>query len=332
MPKRPWRLKVSDAELLKLYLEDVKSPREIASLCGVARRTVYVRLKEAGVPLRVIEPALSDEQLRDLYINQLLTAKEIAFSCGSTHSAINTRLSRLGVSRTKEQDLIVRRRFAKAKLSSPAWVAAMARGRKTASARAIERAIADTNKTGRGMATCPDCKKERMMVHYDKNKPNGLICRKCSILRTTSDPAWREKNLGILLARNASPGLRARNTGANNINWKGGVTPENVKERNSPRYRQWVLHVLRRDRFTCQVCLRKNEVSGKLNAHHIETWSSTPGKRYDVDNGITACVGCHTEIIHKGSWQNEPISLEEIRQIQELVRLGSLSLDWEEAA
>ncbi len=60
----------------------------------------------------------------------------------------------------------------------------------------------------------------------------------------------------------------------------------------NPRYKAWRLAVFRRDHFRCQMpgCNRKNL---KLNAHHIRCWSTYPGLRYEVGNGITLCRGCH---------------------------------------
>jgi len=33
-----------------------------------------------------------------------------------------------------------------------------------------------------------------------------------------------------------------------------------------------------------------------LNAHHIQRWADQPFLRYEPDNGITLCWGCHKEV------------------------------------
>lgn len=58
-----------------------------------------------------------------------------------------------------------------------------------------------------------------------------------------------------------------------------------------PQYVNWRKQVYQRDKYTCQWpnCNSKK----KLNAHHIKTWASFPGLRFDVNNGITLCKYHH---------------------------------------
>ena len=88
---------------------------------------------------------------------------------------------------------------------------------------------------------------------------------------------------------------KAIQKGAGHWNWKGGITPENQKERNSKEYTAWRSQVFIRDNFTCQIC---GQVGGRLNAHHIQPWARCIQKRFDVNNGITLCEKCHRDI-HK---------------------------------
>ena len=59
-------------------------------------------------------------------------------------------------------------------------------------------------------------------------------------------------------------------------------------------YRRWRIHIYKRDKFKCQMpgCSRTRP----LNAHHIQKWASASMLRYDVDNGITLCRGCHGRV------------------------------------
>jgi hypothetical protein len=81
--------------------------------------------------------------------------------------------------------------------------------------------------------------------------------------------------------------------GADNTNWKGGITPESDRLRASDKYKQWRTAVFTRDNFICQLC----GIHRELQAHHIKSWSEHPELRFDVSNGIALCLECHS-IIH----------------------------------
>jgi hypothetical protein len=92
---------------------------------------------------------------------------------------------------------------------------------------------------------------------------NGKVCKAC----------WK-KNL----------------KGANCPSWKGGVSSENKRARFNSMGRMWRNSVFKRDNFTCQKC---HKIGGKLNAHHIKSFSKYKELRYDLANGITLCEPCH---------------------------------------
>lgn len=99
----------------------------------------------------------------------------------------------------------------------------------------------------------------------------------------------------------------------NSPSWKGG-TEHNNAERATFEYAQWRKAVFHRDNHTCQCCGRRSHKGATLeiNAHHIANWKDNEALRYDVDNGATLCVDCHT-LFHKiyGKRNNSKEQLDE---------------------
>lgn len=83
--------------------------------------------------------------------------------------------------------------------------------------------------------------------------------------------------------------------GENSPTWKGGITPEHLKIRNSKEYKAWRELVFNRDNHACQDCGAKSKkgLAVYLHAHHISPFSTHPELRFDIDNGITLCKKCH---------------------------------------
>ena len=81
----------------------------------------------------------------------------------------------------------------------------------------------------------------------------------------------------------------------NHPQWKGGITPEHNKLRQSPEYAEWRLLVYKRDHYTCQDCGQKHI---DIIAHHIKSFVEFEKLRFKVDNGRTLCRACHLRL-HK---------------------------------
>lgn len=80
--------------------------------------------------------------------------------------------------------------------------------------------------------------------------------------------------------------------GDKNPCWRGGITPKNKRIRNSEEYQQWRMHVFNRDDYTCQMCgLRGVE----LHADHVMPFSQYPDLVFEILNGQTLCVECHSK-------------------------------------
>ena len=100
---------------------------------------------------------------------------------------------------------------------------------------------------------------------------------------------WNKGRTGYMGANKTS--FKTENMiGEKNVNWKGGVTPLNAKERNSPEARSFKKTVLRRDDYTCQAC---GERGGRLEVDHVMPWAHFPDIRFEVLNGQTLCKLCH---------------------------------------
>ncbi|MBA7589416.1 hypothetical protein ES708_31501 [subsurface metagenome] len=99
------------------------------------------------------------------------------------------------------------------------------------------------------------------------------------------------------------------NKGENSGRWKGGISSLTNLIRANFKNRQWISDVFTRDKFTCQGC---GQIGGKLNAHHIKSFSSILQfyeittleealeceELWNMNNGITYCKKCH-EKLHK---------------------------------
>ncbi len=107
---------------------------------------------------------------------------------------------------------------------------------------------------------------------------------------------WRKK-LGLAnLGSHRTQETRRKMSGENHPNWKGGITSEYQRIRNSIEYRLWREAVYKRDNFTCQKC--KDNKGGNLTPHHILNFETHMDLRLAIDNGITLCNPCHIKF-HK---------------------------------
>ena len=108
---------------------------------------------------------------------------------------------------------------------------------------------------------------KKMMLKYNKHLPNARIF--------TSEMVSGEKS----------------------NHWKGGITPENLKIRQSKEYKDWRTAVFQRDDYTCQECKGKGYT---LHADHIKPFAYFPELRLVIDNGRTLCADCHRKTFTYG--------------------------------
>jgi len=88
-------------------------------------------------------------------------------------------------------------------------------------------------------------------------------------------------------------------SGENNWNYNPNLTDEE-REKNRTRLHgvssiNWRKKVYVKDDYTCYICGARG---GKLNAHHIESYSTNKKLRFNISNGASLCVKCHKKF-HK---------------------------------
>lgn len=74
--------------------------------------------------------------------------------------------------------------------------------------------------------------------------------------------------------------------------WIDGKSLERDRARDGSELREWRTKVFKRDNYTCQHCGDKKQIQ----AHHIIEWAKDESKRFDIDNGLTLCVKCHSKV------------------------------------
>jgi hypothetical protein len=95
--------------------------------------------------------------------------------------------------------------------------------------------------------------------------------------------------------------------GVNNPSYKDGKNKERLLERDAYRatieYKDFIKTVFIRDKMKCVICgiKRKRIKNGRgknnnLTVHHKKSWKDYPELRYDINNGVTLCKGCHSRV------------------------------------
>ena len=89
------------------------------------------------------------------------------------------------------------------------------------------------------------------------------------------------------------------NKGERSPHWKGGTTPQRIREYMTEQYKVFIKSVLERDNYICQECGITNGLGKTINleVHHIKSYAENPELRFDIDNGITLCEECHWDTI-----------------------------------
>lgn len=87
--------------------------------------------------------------------------------------------------------------------------------------------------------------------------------------------------------------IKREKTGNKNHNYNPNLTDEErILQRKYKGYTDWRSAVFAKDKYTCQTC---GSVGGKIQAHHINNYSTYKELRITLGNGVTLCVRCHKE-------------------------------------
>lgn len=119
---------------------------------------------------------------------------------------------------------------------------------------------------------------------YNKGSNNPMFGRERN-LRGEKNPMFGKHHSEEAKAKIGRP-----QKGDKNAHWKGGITKEQQKFRNSIEFALWREAVFARDSWICQGCGKRG---GRLNAHHIKAAKQSPELRLAIDNGLTLCLECH---------------------------------------
>ena len=122
--------------------------------------------------------------------------------------------------------------------------------------------------------------KKIMQLLYHKKNYKGFLKNTGKTRFKQGQKAWNKDKEGYL-------------SGKKHYNWQGGITPLNHKLRQSFKYKKWRDEVFERDNYTCQECGLTNCC---IEAHHKKPFSKYINLRFEIDNGITYCTPCHSEI------------------------------------
>ena len=154
------------------------------------------------------------------------------------------------------------------------------------------------SKTHKNLGTKPPSWKGKHHSQKSKNKTRDTLLG--HIVSRKTKEKLRKINLGKHHSVETKKKLSEFWLGPKNPRWKGGITTEIRKIRNSMKLRLWREAVFARDNFTCQDCGQRG---GRLQAHHVKAFKLKPELRYEILNGITLCIDCHKKTDTYG-WQN----------------------------
>lgn len=136
-------------------------------------------------------------------------------------------------------------------------------------------------------ALCQDCGAEL-------TERSAVRCKTCSNKSRATPPKFCV-DCGAAISKRA----KRRCLPCHNRHQDRGLSRERTKFNASDAWRVVRVKCFERDDYACRHCGVRGGV--ELNAHHIQSWRSTPLRRLDLSNLVTLCRPCHMEIHHRAT-------------------------------
>lgn len=238
--------------------------------------------------------------LYDQYITRRRTIKDISAECKTSHQSIEKYLKRFGIQKFPVQKVPLAEEIRELYVERGYGVTKIAEMYPGVGKTTILRIMSEN-----GIETISPGELQSRWWQDAENQKKMSTQR----LQWWQNKAYREKAMRHLTDRDAILGRAIKKSatyqGVSVAEWKGFLTAEQTRIRNSQEYAEWRKAVFKRDDYTCQCCGVRSCAGHpvELHAHHLENFAHNEDLRFDVGNGITLCYDCHDIRAH-GSFHN----------------------------
>jgi transposase-like protein len=253
--------------LEKLIKEEKMSLDQIAKITGIPKSTVAWYVKKFGLsPAKKYYP-LPEDRLKVLYLNKKLSAQEIAKELGVWEKSVFFWLKKYCIS-VRPRGTNQHSHVPKVEKVKP-----LKKSRKVK----VEDVIA--------LVQSRECK-FLDLVYVNQRVRLFYTCH-CGYDHSTFLSNFKK---GYSCAECKRQALK----GEKNHNYNPNLTDEERLElgRYEEGYKSWRSKVFKKYGFSCDICSSKE--SGKLNAHHLNSYRDHPTMRTSIENGVCLCENCHT--------------------------------------
>ena len=137
----------------------------------------------------------------------------------------------------------------------------------------------------------------KVKVFSDSHRKNIGLKSKGRIASEETKSKMSVSRIGTKLSeetrKKQSIAKKGKNFGSKHYRWI--QNRNNIKRGDrsfhDPIQKKWAIDIKNRDKWKCK--MSSAECCGKLESHHIFSWSENPHLRFDINNGITLCKFHH---------------------------------------